>query len=358
MGAGTGWFHANYWHANYWHANYWAPTGSVEGDYWHNNYWHANYWHSNYWAKSGDIGDVLVTDVWDLSLNKFVAQVATGPFILAGTGARTLNAFSVDGVFGVDPPISLGQLTLTPYDPVIGVSGYVLGDVQVTFSPESAITITYGMVPGAGSRTISAFHPTTSTENGLDVGVGTPGDLLLTKFDVLATNNVVVQPVPATRTITAYNSPAAGIGELIRVQTAPLNFATATHTITGVPIADIRVTATSQLPSSGFTHDVFGRRGLFIPPPTWEGDDSITNDNADTYPSNYEICDRTGFKLRRGNLVKEWTGAMVRKESWERRHIQDFVRGVSDDLEGSPRPEQTDRFVNEEYPQGVTADDL
>jgi hypothetical protein len=44
---------------------------------------------------------------------------------------------------------------------------------------------------------------------------------------------------------------------------------------------------------------------------------------------------------------------MVRKESWERRHIQDFVRGVSDDLEGSPRPEQTDRFVNEEYPQGV-----
>lgn len=36
------------------------------------------------------------------------------------------------------------------------------------------------------------------------------------------------------------------------------------------------------------------------------------------------ICDRTGFKIKRSEAQKEWDGQLVRKESWEARHPQDF----------------------------------
>lgn len=90
-------------------------------------------------------------------------------------------------------------------------------------------------------------------------------------------------------------------------------------------------------------------------------DPSITNSSATTdVPSNYLICDRTGFKVRvKDGLRKEWNGWMVRAESWESRHPQDFVRSRGEDLEGSPRPEHADRFIGTDiYPNGVTAGDL
>jgi hypothetical protein len=74
-------------------------------------------------------------------------------------------------------------------------------------------------------------------------------------------------------------------------------------------------------------------------------EDGPQNSNAETYPSNYEICARTGFKVPRGTLVREWTGAMVRPESWEPRHPRDFVRPVAEKRRGSPSPEQADVFI-------------
>jgi hypothetical protein len=71
----------------------------------------------------------------------------------------------------------------------------------------------------------------------------------------------------------------------------------------------------------------------------------IENSNAVEIPSNYEICDRTGFRVPRGTLKREWNGLMVRPQSWEPRHPQDFVRATSDRQRGSPRPEQTDTFI-------------
>lgn len=60
----------------------------------------------------------------------------------------------------------------------------------------------------------------------------------------------------------------------------------------------------------------------------------------------YRICDRTGFKIRAPRTRKEWTGAIVRSESWEPRHPQDFVKGVRDyQAVPDPRPRQTNRFV-------------
>lgn len=72
-----------------------------------------------------------------------------------------------------------------------------------------------------------------------------------------------------------------------------------------------------------------------------------TNDRAELPPHpNYLICDRTGFKIRVSDgLRKEWTGALVREESWEPRHQQDFVRAVPEHQKGSPRPEQQDTFA-------------
>ncbi len=49
---------------------------------------------------------------------------------------------------------------------------------------------------------------------------------------------------------------------------------------------------------------------------------------------------------------------MVRPDSFERRNVQDFVRGVGDELTGSPRPEQADTFIDDEYVGGVQAADL
>lgn len=72
-----------------------------------------------------------------------------------------------------------------------------------------------------------------------------------------------------------------------------------------------------------------------------------TNSDATTdVPSNYLICDRTGFRVSVAEgLVEEWTGARVRARSFESRHPQDFVRGSSEQQKGSDRPEQTDRFL-------------
>lgn len=77
----------------------------------------------------------------------------------------------------------------------------------------------------------------------------------------------------------------------------------------------------------------------------------------------YRICDRTGFKIRNGKTRKEWTHHIVRDESWEERHPQDFVRGVPDpQVVEEPRPRQSDIFIGplqltliNPYPAGTTA---
>lgn len=79
-----------------------------------------------------------------------------------------------------------------------------------------------------------------------------------------------------------------------------------------------------------------------------DAEDGPQNVNVVDIPSNDEICDRTGFKVPRGTLRKEWNGAMVRPESWEPRHPQDFVRARPEHPKGSPRPEQPDVFIQDD----------
>lgn len=55
------------------------------------------------------------------------------------------------------------------------------------------------------------------------------------------------------------------------------------------------------------------------------------------------ICDRTGFQAHSGDVRKEWNHSVVRREDYEARHPQDFVRGVRDNQSvGNPRPGATD----------------
>ena len=62
----------------------------------------------------------------------------------------------------------------------------------------------------------------------------------------------------------------------------------------------------------------------------------------------YRICDRTGFKVRAGRTRKEWTGRIVRDQSFEMRQPQDFVKGVVDyQAVPDPRPRQRDLFINQ-----------
>lgn len=76
--------------------------------------------------------------------------------------------------------------------------------------------------------------------------------------------------------------------------------------------------------------------------------DQPTNGQAtNDAPNYYLICDRTGFRqsVKKG-LKKEWTGSLIRTESWEPRHPQDFVRAIPEKQRGSPRPEPADYFVS------------
>lgn len=70
---------------------------------------------------------------------------------------------------------------------------------------------------------------------------------------------------------------------------------------------------------------------------------------ADFYkPGDHNVvCDRTGRKFKRSQCRKTWDGLIVRKESWEPRHPQDFLRARPDHQQVSdPRSEPDDYFLS------------
>lgn len=72
---------------------------------------------------------------------------------------------------------------------------------------------------------------------------------------------------------------------------------------------------------------------------------------------NYVTCDRTGLKTKRSECRREWTGLLVRKEYWEPRQPQDFVRGKVDSqaVSDSNSAWNTDTFLTTNQ---VTGDSL
>jgi hypothetical protein len=74
----------------------------------------------------------------------------------------------------------------------------------------------------------------------------------------------------------------------------------------------------------------------------------ITNTSATAQPSNYLICQRSGFRVPVSEgLAKEWTGLQVRRQSFDTRHPQDLIRAKAEQQQrGSPAPEPQDRFLS------------
>lgn len=59
----------------------------------------------------------------------------------------------------------------------------------------------------------------------------------------------------------------------------------------------------------------------------------------------YRVCDRTGFKTRSYDTRMQWNNLIVRKEVWEPRQPQDFVKGVVDDQTVPlPRPRSVSAY--------------
>ena len=85
----------------------------------------------------------------------------------------------------------------------------------------------------------------------------------------------------------------------------------------------------------------------------------IENTNSSTNEaSSFEVCQRSGFKVKRGTLILEkHSGLWVAPQFAEPRHPQEFVRSRSDKQRGALKPEPigNERFLSNGE---VTADNL
>lgn len=75
-------------------------------------------------------------------------------------------------------------------------------------------------------------------------------------------------------------------------------------------------------------------------------------------PTNNEEDQRTGFRVLPGELVEDGYGVMTRQGSGDSKHPQEMVGSTNERQEGADNPGSTDRFIEDEYPNGVSVDDL
>ena len=76
------------------------------------------------------------------------------------------------------------------------------------------------------------------------------------------------------------------------------------------------------------------------------GDYSESNTDTFTNPRPNQVCQRSGFKVKAGELVQEWTGLWVLPEFRDFRHPQELRRGVPEQPRVGKRPEQRDSFLS------------
>lgn len=73
----------------------------------------------------------------------------------------------------------------------------------------------------------------------------------------------------------------------------------------------------------------------------------------------YGVCQRCDFKYKMSELKRDGYGIIACSTCWDPKHPQDTLRKPRP--EKYPRfisPEPADKFIANEYPNGVTADDL
>jgi len=76
---------------------------------------------------------------------------------------------------------------------------------------------------------------------------------------------------------------------------------------------------------------------------------TIENTDATAFPSNYMVCQRTGYRLKiKHGLIRDGeTRSLVRHISRDEYHQQNRVKSKAEELPGSPRPEHRDGFVTQ-----------
>jgi hypothetical protein len=60
----------------------------------------------------------------------------------------------------------------------------------------------------------------------------------------------------------------------------------------------------------------------------------------------YEVCQKSGFKVKPGQLAQQWDGAFVRADLIDKRHPQEFVRGLRERVLPPAPPELADSFID------------
>ncbi len=252
---------------------------------------------------------------------------------------------------------SVGSLTITLTDAAFINSGD--NKMVITGQP---ITITHlPRLPGVGSASITGQQVTRAfglrlagqsitVHTTVSPGVGS----LSISSDVLQT----VIASPPSKTLAPTTGSVGIASDLITLQVISITPNTGTISISGiapaiavaglventeiVPLMIIRSTAPT------ISIDYVGA-----------GETMILNPNATTDSLNrYNICARTGFRVKPGELVKDGYGEMVRPESAEPRHMQERVKSQPESQRGALRPEPVndETFIDSDNP--VTADDL
>jgi hypothetical protein len=278
-----------------------------------------------------------------------------------GVGSATLTGLQPSAEIDHIRQVSVGSLALTGLQPEIHVGEKIIvtpgaGSISLTVTDAEFINST-------DMRLILTGHAVTlATGQAEIVEIPAAGTLALTGYAPTLTYSWVVRPdagalalaglAPVGDNTLLIVLPGAGSASFTTLQ--PAIELTGLHTakpgaaslsLTGRMVEVVRASPNAPtIALTGYAPSIqIANSGV-----------SITNPNAISVPSNYEICDRTGFRVRRGQLKETWDGLKVRRKSWEPRHPQDFVRGRAEKPKGSTRPEQEDRFIEDE----ITPDDL
>lgn len=97
---------------------------------------------------------------------------------------------------------------------------------------------------------------------------------------------------------------------------------------------------------SHFTNPFANNPSSVKPSSTFQTD-NITNSTAtEAPPNNYNVCMRSGFRVKPDTLIEDAYGSLVRPESYDHRHLQEFIRPLAEEIRGPKRPEPSNTFIS------------
>ena len=264
---------------------------------------------------------------------------AIGSLAISTSDAEFENSGDMKLIFSGSVP----KITINPVGPVdsiaLSITGYAPtrphGLQLTTFTPSAEITVIKPML--VGSAVFSGYIPEVVIAAPPNLTISPPSvDLSFTGIAPELNQHHVIQAVLGSLSITTTPPfPAKGIP--IPSEVNP--FGDTSATILGI---------SSDAPT--IRNSRFGDN---------EGT-AILNANAVTdSPNRYNICSRSGFRAKPGELIKDGYGDLVLPEFSEQRHPQDLLRSRTEKrVKGAIRPEPVKENEINYITTDVTVDDL